>query len=160
MARWKWWIIALSLALLAACVGVWKWSEPPYAFMGGARLWRMQEGRVYPGVFLMGRLDTGGITNVYVMPQDTGQVWAEIKQELGAFRKGMLFEPQPGVTVDVQARSAWCSPSKWFGLEPPEPPPHIRTVVEIYIENPTFLDRVRLRLFERKVERKLIGGRP
>lgn len=43
MKRRKWWIIALSLSLLAACVGMWKWSErPPYAFMEGAtfeRVW-------------------------------------------------------------------------------------------------------------------------
>jgi hypothetical protein len=34
MKRRKWRIIALSLALLAACVGVWRWSErPPFRFL-------------------------------------------------------------------------------------------------------------------------------
>lgn len=39
MKRRKWWLVALSLALLAACVGVWKWSErPTYAFLEGATM--------------------------------------------------------------------------------------------------------------------------
>ena len=42
MKRRKWWFIALSLALLAAAVGVWAWSErPPYQFMSRARLWQV-----------------------------------------------------------------------------------------------------------------------
>lgn len=40
MRRRKWWFIALSLTLLAACVGLWRWSEqPPYTFLAGASLW-------------------------------------------------------------------------------------------------------------------------
>lgn len=43
MKRGKWWIIALSLALLAAFGGVWKWCErPPYAFMEGAKLYSVE----------------------------------------------------------------------------------------------------------------------
>jgi hypothetical protein len=41
MIRRKWWLIALSLALLAACVGGWKWSgkaeTPPFRFLVAAR---------------------------------------------------------------------------------------------------------------------------
>ena len=37
--RRRWWFASLALALLAACVGVWKWSErPPYKFLEGASL--------------------------------------------------------------------------------------------------------------------------
>ena len=40
MKRRKWWLIAVSLALLAACALGWVWSEQPaYAFMKGARLY-------------------------------------------------------------------------------------------------------------------------
>jgi hypothetical protein len=41
MRKRRWWLAGLILALLAACVGVWKWSDRPLPQL--ARKWQVQE---------------------------------------------------------------------------------------------------------------------
>ena len=74
MKRRTRWIIAFSLALLAACVGVWKWSErPPYAFMEGAKLNFIYSGTAPAGDYIFS----------YVSSRPMSEVMAAARRETG-----------------------------------------------------------------------------
>jgi hypothetical protein len=70
--RRRWWFAGLTLALLAACVGVRKWSErPPYAFMKGAKL------------AYIGPSKSGNFEAVYSCREDVLEIVEAAEAELG-----------------------------------------------------------------------------
>ena len=96
------------------------------------------------------------------MTADPGNVWSAVKKELGPYRRGMLFEPRPGVIVDVQARSAFKSdpmgwpndtsdPTQWVGsMARRRLEPDVKTFVWIYHEDPSTYDRAKQWLFDHR----------
>ena len=96
MRRRRAWFIALSIALLSACVGAWKWSErPPYGFMAGMELWFIEEPA---GVYL----GTGSYIQTYVLVTDPRGVRESAKRELGV----PAYEDQDRIVFPLQNRDA------------------------------------------------------
>jgi hypothetical protein len=72
--RRRWWVAGLALAILAACVGVWQWSErPPYRFMEGARLHSVERNYVEHGEYEL----------MFVSDRASSEVLADARTETG-----------------------------------------------------------------------------
>ena len=82
--RRKWWFIGLAVALLAACVGVWKWEErPPYKFLEGVRLSFVEAPMGSPTSRLTYITDRPFEEMRAAARRDPGGVWASIPAMLG-----------------------------------------------------------------------------
>jgi hypothetical protein len=107
MKRRKWWLIALSLALLAACVGVWKWSTPiapPFAFLGRARLL----GFSLQSNSLFGRPT---VVEKYSLDSD----WREVEE---VFRRTVAKPPTWKRTVQTRGKAPDMAETGYFYIGP------------------------------------------
>lgn len=84
MRKPKRWIIGLLVAFLAACVGVWKWSEGvPYAFLEG-------KPRIYAEVD-----DAGTYSEYYAFSETATSVDELISKEIAPNKSGFFGEYTP-----------------------------------------------------------------
>jgi hypothetical protein len=136
--RRRWWFAGLTLALLAACVGVWKWSErPPYKFLEATTLIFTEIGDPF---------DRGNDCHRYfasTRPVD------QLKDEMMALpvsnkasdssvwglARGLAFQFH-----DVSDYNEWGK-----GFRPPAPP-GTTAIIEV-IQAPTHLDKVQVWLY-------------
>ena len=137
MRKRRWLLAGLSLALLAACVAVWKWSErPPYAFMEGAEIRYVSPPRP----------DSTVRVSFYVR-RDFQQVAEAAESELGEFSRirsdpqyaYLLQDPKKGVTICAAAHG-----DKNLAANPwdfPPVPSGAQTYIQLYREA-TLLDRI------------------
>jgi hypothetical protein len=131
MKRRKWWFIALSVALLAACVGLWTWSErPPYRFLEGTDLVSLD--------VLDFHIEPGPVQHVcfstYRSDVSLDPLRLRISAEFGS--SGYIFDG---------ARTYDIGTGAWLSIEDGRrfPPVHgARSVITI-VRPATFLDRIR-----------------
>ena len=148
MKRRKRWVVGLAVALLAAGVITWKWSErPPYEFMKGARLWMVNTSPFAP--------ETGVYSETYALESQPEAVAQAAVLELGlpSFdwgkgEKEFLFrEPKTDMLVmsGVPIRDTWDGNVLFtvFGLHSKHLPSGTKTLVTICYPKHTPLTRVR-----------------
>jgi hypothetical protein len=134
MRKRKWWFAGLAVALLAACVGVWKWSErPPYKFMDGAQLWFVWPGASEP---------QEDFRTLYVMRSPGIRAVANARAELrdwylkvGKERGAMFLKDSVLVAITTDPSEIATFPG------PPVPPG--TTAIVVISRKPTLLDRFR-----------------
>jgi hypothetical protein len=133
MKRRKRWFIALSLALLAACVFGWKWTErPPFEFMEGSSLYFVE------------RTERAHYELTYVSPLPASQIMERASGH--SFYEGydewhMVLPPPEVVDVGIQEWTG-ADISRFNGTGPdqmPKLPEHTAALIVVK-RHPTALD--------------------
>lgn len=144
MRKRRWWFAGLALALLAACLGVWKWSErPPFPFLNGAKLWFVQSKSPSPSVDMF-YISEKSIDELALAA--SAEVASENLDLRGAKQRFFSSEPGYGFAIyDLPSWKQWSSYNFAKQNQLPELPDG-GTMVAIHMR-PTWVGRVRAWLF-------------
>jgi hypothetical protein len=136
MRKRKWWFAGLAVALLAACVGVWKWSErPPYAFIEGGNQIDMYINDSFGQAALCRSYEVPAAYEVVRNRADTelsALGWKNLEQV--GLEQGTTYSPSEDIQI-MMSNLVWVRPGASRGT----------TLVDVY-NPPNWLDQVREKL--------------
>lgn len=147
MRRRKWWIIGITAGLLAACVGVWKWSErPPYAFMEGAQLWFVAKVRWNSDVYKVSYSSTRPASELVAAARaETRQPWKRLPT-INIWTMGIEGSASGSAISSIDSPDDLSAVNESLKEQLPPLPAGTKATVDIW-RKPTTMDRIRAWMF-------------